>query len=138
MAEKQRLEFAPVMTSLAQMRAVIEERCQAGDINPQIIYQIILAADEACANIIEHGYSGLPPAPIGLLLELSPDQMVVEISDRGHHFPPVEPPEPDPEALLASDKEGGLGIYLMYQSMDEISYRSQGGLNTLRMVKHLP
>lgn len=126
------------MGSLAQVRAAIEAQCQAAQIDAGTIYEIMLAADEACANLIEHGYAGLTPAAINLCIEISPEQVVVEISDRGHHFPPVEPPAPDPEAMLASDKEGGLGIYLMYQSMDEISYRSQGGLNTLRMVKYLP
>ena len=138
MTNRRQIALEPEVKSLAKMRVLIEEVCQAAGIGSEVIHQIQLASDEACANIIEHGYAGLTPAPLQVRVEIDPRQVIVEISDSGHPFPPVEPPAPDAKALLASDREGGLGIYLMYRTMDEISYRTEDGINTLRMAKKLP
>ncbi len=72
-----------------------------------------------------------------LALESEPQRVTVEITDFGHPFKPSEPEAPDPEATLDDPARGGLGLYFIYQTMDEISYHSGEEGNVLTFIKRL-
>jgi serine/threonine-protein kinase RsbW len=96
-----------------------------------------LAVDEACTNIITHGYSGINPGSIILALDFLPQQVLVRITDFGHPFEPYEPTAPDLEAGLEDLPMGGFGLFFIYQTMDEISYRTVEDGNHLVFLKRL-
>lgn len=105
----------------------------------QEIFQVQLAVDEACTNIIQHAYSDESEKPIRILCSMSGDDLVIQIRDWGKPFDPhsVQPPELKSE--LFERKLGGLGIFLMRQMMDEVRYVfNPGRYNDLIMIKHLP
>ncbi len=96
--------------------------------------EVILAVDEACSNIIRHGYKNDYTRPIDLDVELTTDHFSVIISDQGIEF--------DVDCIKKRDiceiKPGGLGVYIIYHAMDTVRYsRTKDGLNQLRMVKNL-
>ena len=93
--------------------------------------------DEACTNIIEHGYKGMNPGSIILSFRIQPDRILVQITDFGHIFEPVEAPKPDVEAALGDQELGGLGLFLIYQTMDNINYVSSEEGNTLTFTKYI-
>ncbi len=56
----------------------IKEHCAiTPGVTDEILYDIQLAVDEACTNIISHGYAGLDPGSIILDLEIDPDKIIV-------------------------------------------------------------
>ena len=87
-------------------------------------------------NIIEHGYEGLDPGTIVVSFQYSAQQVVIHITDFGHPFEPSDPPPPDPETILERPA-GGLGLYLIYRSVDSVSYEATESGNTLTFVKKL-
>ena len=91
--------------------------------------------DEACTNIIEHGYAGLEPGSIILSIQYGARQIVVRLTDFGHPFEPAEPPTPDIEAAFESGKLGGFGLYFIYRTMDTVTYESTTSGNTLTMIR---
>jgi serine/threonine-protein kinase RsbW len=133
-----RLQIAlPALTdSLIAIRKFIENACSQADLDDATSYDIKLAVDEACMNIVEHGYVGMDPGSIVVSLQYGTRKLVVRITDFGHPFEPRKPPEPDLEAAL-SGKPGGIGIYFIYRSVDAVSYEANESGNTLTLVKNL-
>jgi len=126
------------LTSLAEFHSFIEAACEhRPDIPDHVIYDLQLAVDEACTNIILHGYAGLPPGTITLALELFPQRIVVTITDSGHPFEPKEPPAPDLAASLEERPVGGLGLLFIYKRMDEVHYEATADGNRMMLVKRL-
>ena len=66
-----------------------------------------------------------------------PLRVVIQFLDGGVPFDPLANADPDisPEAIM--DREGGLGIFMVKQMMDDVSYTYEDGKNTLTILKHL-
>lgn len=137
MGDKLQITLAAELESLPSFRALIDEACRAAEVDDETNYDIKLAVDEACTNIIQHGYAGMEPGSIVLSIQYGSRQIVVRLTDFGHPFEPSEPPKPDAEAALESGTLGGFGLFFIYRSMDSVTYEASAGSNTLTMVKRL-
>ena len=101
------------------------------------VFDLQLAIDEACTNIIVHGYEG-QEGDITLSLRQQHDEIVVTIQDRAQPFDPDAVPLPLLDAPLEDRPLGGLGIYLMRQVMDEVRFDFDDAKgNELTMIKRL-
>lgn len=100
------------------------------------VYQVQLAVDEACSNIIEHAYGGEGAGVIECTFRVRGDDLTVVLRDTGEPFDPESVPEPDLTTDLEARDEGGLGLYLIHRIMDKVEFNfgSEGG-NVLTMVK---
>jgi serine/threonine-protein kinase RsbW len=109
------------------------------DMSPKDVYAVQMAVDEACTNIIEHSYGGECDKSIDLYCQETPQALIIKLHDHGTPFNPLEVPQPDFDVPLEERDNGGLGLYLMRQLMDEISFTFIPGSeicdNTLTMVK---
>ncbi|MEJ2487271.1 MAG: ATP-binding protein [Anaerolineales bacterium] len=121
--------------SLSIFREFITECCAQYNIPDNVVLDLKLAVDEACTNIIQHGYKGMNPGSIILSFRIESTRILVQITDFGHIFEPVETPKPDIEAALEDREFGGLGLFLIYQTMDNIDYHSSEDGNTLTFTK---
>jgi anti-sigma regulatory factor (Ser/Thr protein kinase) len=129
---------AAEVESLAAFRDMIQDACaQHPGIDEQTCYDLKLAVEEACTNIITHGYAGMNPGSIILKLDLEGPAVVVTITDFGYPFEPCEPPKPDVRANLRDGVTGGFGLYLIYQTMDSVGYQTAEDGNHLTFVKRL-
>ena len=129
---------AAELESLPVFRELVETGCrQQPGIDDRTRYDLKLSVDEACTNIITHGYANMNPGSIVLSLQFEPRQVVVTITDFGHPFEPSEAPMPDVTAALDDRPTGGFGLYFIYQSMDEVSYETTEDGNRLTLVKRL-
>lgn len=125
---------------------VAEGAAQAG-FDDDAIFQVQLACDEACTNIIEHTYEAEDAGDIRIRWEIDQRNFRVIIADSGKRFDPgIIPPAPVPPAPVQIDqneefdvKVGGLGVYFMRKLMDRVSFDyTEGSGNVLTMVKRLP
>jgi anti-sigma regulatory factor (Ser/Thr protein kinase) len=102
------------------------------------LYDIQLAVDEACANVVYHAYRGMEPGDMEVSCCLDGPELVIRVRDWGRSFDPASVPEPDLDAPLEERALGGLGLFLLKQVMDQIQYTfdpEEG--NELKMVKRL-
>jgi len=136
MAETESLEIR--LTSdprwLRVLRAAVGQVGHLAGLTPQAVDHLKLAVDEACANIIVHGYEGKRGQPVVATLYLYPDRLEVRLRDFGKKVPPdsIRPQEPD------ASRPGGLGVHLIHACMDEVVYESAEGEGmVLRLVKYL-
>lgn len=127
------------LESLPVFREFIEKACQEqAEVDDHVCYDLKLAVDEACTNIITHGYAGMNPGSIILKLEMEPNKVVVTLTDFGHPFEPSEASAPDVKAGLEDRPMGGFGLFFIYQTMDEINYETTEDGNHLTFVRRLP
>lgn len=137
MTQRFQLTRAAELESLEVFRDFIAECCEKQNIPDNIVFDLKLAADEACTNIIEHGYKEMDPGSIVLSLRIADEKIMVQITDFGHAFEPEETHLPDVEEALEGGVLGGIGLYLIYQTMDNIDYQSTIDGNTLTFTKFL-
>ena len=138
MRSKHQSICAAELESLAAFRDLIDAACaQHPEIDAQVGYDLKLAVDEACTNIVTHGYRGMNPGSIILRLEFDPQTVLVTLTDFGHPFEPYEPSAPDLEAGLQDQPVGGFGLFLIYQTMDEVRYETAEDGNHLTFIKYL-
>lgn len=135
MSQRFQITRAAELESLEVFREFITECCARYEVPHDTVLDLKLAVDEACTNVIEHGYKGMDPGSIILSFRIEPDRILVQITDFGHVFEPVEGPRPDVEAALGDQELGGMGLYLIYQTMDNIDYHSSEEGNTLTFTK---
>jgi len=137
MSQRFQITRAAELESLQVFRDFITACCARYDIPHDVVLDLKLAVDEACTNIITHGYKGMDPGSIILSFRIESDRILVQITDFGHVFEPVEAPKPDVEAALEDQELGGLGLYLIYQTMDNIDYQCSEDGNTLTFTKYI-
>jgi anti-sigma regulatory factor (Ser/Thr protein kinase) len=124
------------LESLEAVRVFVEEACRQAGADASACFGLKLAVDEACTNIIEHGYAGRPGETIALVCETDGDGLRVTIVDRGRAFRPSEVPPPDLSSSWDERRVGGLGWHFIRQSVDEIDYGPDpAGGNRLTLVK---
>ncbi len=95
-----------------------------------------LAVDEACTNVIEHGYGGEDRGEIAVTCETSRGELIITIRDQARRFDPGDVPEPKLNADLDDMRIGGLGLYFMRQVMDAVEFSYDHDGNKLVLVKH--
>ena len=138
MATTHRLTRAAYLRSLSDFREFIKEHC-AGlpGMTDEILYDVQLAVDEACTNIISHGYADLDPGSIILDLEVAPDQLTVTLTDFGHSFEPSSAPIPDVDAPIEERELSGFGLFFIQESVDEMDYQVTEDGNKMILTKYL-
>ena len=100
--------------------------------------QIDVAMDEVLGNIARYAYAS-GGGIVTLLFDIRRDPLRAELTfvDRGKPFNPLEEGDPD-TSLSAEEREiGGLGIFLVRKTMDDVRYFYQDGLNILQITKNL-
>lgn len=107
------------------------------DVPESSLDDIVMAVDEAVANVLEHG-----AMPVGTYLDLKlyrdRDHVRILLSNEGVSFDGNLLPEVDLARHLQERRTGGLGIFLMRQLMDLVLFRTtREGRQEVVMVKHL-
>jgi serine/threonine-protein kinase RsbW len=110
----------------------------AGDMgmDEDMLYDLQLAVDEACTNVIDYAYQGRGGQPVTVECAEQDGKCVVVIRDCGRPFDPSRVRQPDLTSPLSKRQVGGLGIYLMRRLMDDVRFRfdDQNG-NELTLIK---
>jgi PAS domain S-box-containing protein len=125
------------MENLPAFRNFTIEVCRLFRINEADTDSIKLAADEVCANLVMHGYAGMEPGEIRITIEKHHSDIKVHIEDTGHPFDPFEPATPLLTENLEEREIGGLGLFLVREMTDTITYKSESGKNRLTFAKRI-
>lgn len=127
------LTVQAVIGSMPEVRSFIRLWAAKVGLDDDAAYHCQLAVDEACTNIIEHGYRGNDPArSITIVCEQSPDALTIILQDDAPPFNPLAH-QPDSDPLF---QIGGWGLTLIQRMMNEVSYHYEPPHNYLTLVKH--
>jgi anti-anti-sigma factor len=128
-------EFVSSLDELLEMRNFIKETCAEATTNcKRLSEHMQLSINEAFCNIVMHGYEGRESERVLISAQYDEEGVLFEIQDQGLAFNPIDVPDPE----IENRPEGGYGIYIMKQLVDEISYTpksEEGGWNRLHLFK---
>jgi anti-sigma regulatory factor (Ser/Thr protein kinase) len=126
------------ITYLHRIREFIAGIATEVGIDQQDIDNIELAVDEACTNVIEHGYApDDPDKEITVRMEIDTSKLVLTVIDHAKPFNIVQYIPRDISELQEEGQDGGLGIRLIKRIMDTIDYKTTSdGYNELVMTKY--
>ncbi len=131
---KRKIVIKATMADLPQILEFVETTCREARVRESARFDLQLAVEEACANIIEHAYGQAGGALSLSFVTRGPD-VILTVVDQGPSFDPASIAAPDLNAPLEERRIGGLGIHLMRRLMDELYYASTEEGNVVRMVK---
>jgi serine/threonine-protein kinase RsbW len=128
--------FPADFAQLDPIRDFVGDAATLAGFSTQDIYSIQLATDEACSNVIEHAYHGMPAGDIEITCDVLPGELRIVIHDHGKHFDMGKVKKPNLSKRLEDREIGGLGVYFIHKLMDEVHFEStKKAGNTLTMVK---
>lgn len=95
-----------------------------------------LALEEIVSNIILYAYPPDTDEVIHINVDISDDdELTFEIVDSGKEFDPTQAPEADINLSLEERPIGGLGIFIVRNIMDDVSYQRSADKNILTLRK---
>jgi serine/threonine-protein kinase RsbW len=122
------------VADLPVILAFVEASCEESGVHPALFFDLQLAVEEACANVIEHAYDG-KGGTLAITFATRGRDVVIALQDHGRPFAPEDIVALDVNLPLTERRSGGLGMHLMYHLMDEVRFAFAEGTNTLVMVK---
>lgn len=113
----------------------VNEVLEAHDCPIKVQMQIDVAIDELVSNIAFYAYEDGGDATISVDIVGEPETVVVSFKDRGKPYDPLKKEDPDVTLSLEERQIGGLGIYMVKKSMDEMLYEYRDGMNIVTIKK---
>ena len=128
--------FAGEFSNLSKISEFIAEQTQEVGLNERATYEVQLAVDEACSNIIEHAYGGEGKGEIEITCNVTADGIEIVLKDKGKPFDPDIVKEIEVGGPLEDLGNRGSGVFLMRKLMDEVQFEfTKKSGTTLRMKK---
>jgi serine/threonine-protein kinase RsbW len=138
MTQKFSLTVDSRLERLSEIADFIEIASRESGLDDNQIYDVQMAVDEACTNVIEHAYRGRSDGTIDIGCEKRGKEFIVTIQDFGERFDPKKISRPRTRDPLSKRNIGGLGIFFMHKMMDKVKFDfSSGHGNRLTMVKKI-
>lgn len=124
------------VTQLASVRQFIRDQAARAGADRQATNDMVQAVDESVTNAIVHGYRG-SPGVVEVEVTSNGTSLVVRLRDDAPVFDPTSVPTPDVTRPLEQQRLGGLGILLMRQLTNSMSYTQLGAAvgNELTLTK---
>ena len=100
--------------------------------------QIDVAIDELLANIASYAYE-TGEGQVTVRFDFQPDNRTVALTfiDSGIPYDPLAKADPDVSLSAEERQIGGLGIFMVKKTMDDMAYRYENGQNVLKIRKRI-
>ena len=121
---------------LHEVMAFVEEGLEAHEADMKSTMAITVALEEMFVNISHYAYPDTTgKATVGMRFDH--DEVEIYLIDSGIPFDPLEKEDPDIKASIEEREVGGLGIFMVKQSMDECRYERRNGQNIFTMKRKI-
>ena len=132
------LTVAATVENIETVTNFVNEQLEALDCPMKAQMQIDIAIDELFGNIAHYAYNPeIGKATVRVEVIEEPLSVVITFIDNGVPYDPLAKADPD-TTLSAEEREiGGLGIYMVKKSMDDITYEYKDGQNILTIKKKI-
>lgn len=132
------LTIDATVENIEAVTAFVDEQLEAMGCPMKAQMQIDIAIDELFGNIAHYAYNPeVGSATVRVEVLEDPLSVVITFIDNGVAYDPLTKDDPD-ITLSAEEREiGGLGIYMVKKTMDDISYEYKDGQNILSIRKSI-
>ena len=124
------------ISTISQLSEFVETVCEEKGLDMALTMNLNLALEEAVVNVMSYAY---PDSQGDVKVDIKiDDQKVVSIlTDSGIPFDPTQKGDVDTTLPAEERPIGGLGIHLVKQIMDKVSYQYVGNQNILTLEKNI-
>lgn len=130
------IELEAIVDNLPKVIAFVDEQLDEANCSMPTKMNIEIAVEEIFVNIAYYAYeSGIGKATIQSTILEEPLAIEITFIDSGMHYNPLEKEDPDITLPLHKRKKGGLGIFIVKLSMDDIVYEYKDEKNILTIYK---
>lgn len=138
MADKQKIELISDISQIGKLNSEMEMMLAKGLILKEQFFNINLVLEEIFTNIVCHGCGNCANYSVDIEFVIDDKCTEIRIIDNARQFNPLE--AVDPNLLLPAEEReiGGLGIFLVKQLMDMVTYDYVQGKNVLTLKKFKP
>ena len=132
------LTLLAVVENLDQVQAFVDAELEKLNCLMKTQMQVDVAVEELFVNIAHYAYA---PKTGSVTIRVQPDEkshaVAIIFFDSGIPYDPLAKPDPD-VTLSAEDRQiGGLGIFMVKKSMDDMQYEYREGHNVLKIIKKM-
>ncbi|HIU30898.1 MAG TPA: ATP-binding protein [Candidatus Caccousia avistercoris] len=121
---------------LETVLSFIHDELKNASCSEEVLFQVNVAVEEIFVNIAHYAYaSSKGDATVLCQTGGCPLQVMIEFQDSGIPYNPLSRPDPDLTLSAEERQVGGLGIYMVKQMMDSVSYEYRDGKNILTILK---
>jgi anti-sigma regulatory factor (Ser/Thr protein kinase) len=132
------LTIAATIENIETVTDFVNEQLEAYDCPMKAQMQIDIAIDELFGNIAHYAYNPeIGSATVRVEVIEDPLSVVITFIDNGIPYDPLK--KEDPNTTLSADEReiGGLGIFMVKKTMDDVIYEYKDGQNRLTIVKKI-
>ena len=132
------MDIAATLENLDTVMAFVDQQLEEVGCSMKAQMQIDIAVEEVYVNIAHYAYNPeVGGVTIRVQIEEEPLSVILTFIDEGKPYDPLAKEDPD-VTLAAEDRQiGGLGIFMVKKSMDNVSYEYNEGRNILTLKKKL-
>jgi anti-sigma regulatory factor (Ser/Thr protein kinase) len=133
------IKFTNDLGDIARVNQVFEEFAAKEGLADRVRRSIKLVFDELLNNIITYAFSedDADEHDLEVRVESTASEISITISDDGYPFDPFALEAPDVSLPIDEREIGGLGILLVRQLMDQVSYVRRDDRNVVVLTKRL-
>ncbi len=125
-----------VVQNIDPVTEFIGEELKAHGCSDRALLQVAVAVDEIFGNIAHYAYAE-EKGDVNVRVDVKDGFAEIIFTDEGVPFNPLKSEEPD-VSLSAEERDiGGLGIFLVKKTMDNLEYEHKDGRNILKLTKRI-
>ena len=126
------------LDNLAQVLQFVDSRLEEEDCPIGVQMKIDVAVEELFVNIASYAYApGSGSATVRMEVEEDPKTVAITLVDCGVPYDPLAKEDPDVTLSINVREIGGLGIFMVKKSMDDMIYAYENGQNVLTIRKRI-
>lgn len=135
---KREITVAAAIEQMEAVTAFVDACLEEIGCPPRAQMQLDVAVDELFSNIAYYAYpQGTGEVTLCLEAAGEPPCVMLTFIDSGVPYDPLSRADPDTTLSAEERQIGGLGIYMVKKSMDDVSYAYEDGKNILTITKKL-
>lgn len=132
------LTIPATVENIEKVTEFVNRQLQEINCPSKVQMQIDTSIDELFGNIAHYAYRPeTGPATVRVEVTDAPISVIVTFIDHGVPYDPLKKDDPDISLSAEERAIGGLGIFIVKKTMDEITYEYKDGQNILRIRKDL-
>jgi len=134
-----RLELPGDPAHLDALMAFLGEFWQSAALPEEAKFPFELSLEELFMNVAMHGSAGsATPRTVKMRITAADGEVRVDLKDDGIAFDPfAEAPVPDLDIDIEDRPVGGLGVFLVKEMMDQVTYERRGEHNCISLSKRV-
>ena len=137
-AEVKELNIEATLENLDDVIEFVNAEMEPLDLGMKTQMEIELAVEELFTNIARYAYTPeTGPASIRVEVNKEEPSVLLTFIDNGVPYDPLAKEDPDVVKMAQDDQVGGLGIFMVKKTMDQVEYEYKNGKNILRVLKKI-